>query len=275
MKEADMCGTASSFSDQDIMVQAPAGPGKVTVRTPARLAKRPALLLNFAGDRRSAFEGDYFRIASDIFLAAGHRVASFDMPSHGEWLEPFGEGLAGMSKAMEAGVDIFGQFAETGKQFLDYAIAQGLVTKNAIVLDGTSRGGLAGLHLMARDERVVAIAIHAPLTWIPEPTEFRHLAGNALAERSSAAALVERLADRPIFMDIGLGDPRVGAHHCFDFHARLCAASRRVPPTLFTAPGISHGPTYPPESGHIAGAAFLLYQCAIRLKDPLGPGETI
>jgi len=270
-----MCDNSSLFSDQAIMVEGPRGLHKVTVRTPARLARRPALLLNFAGDWRSALEGDYFRIASDVFLAAGHRVATFDMPGHGEWVDAFGEGIVGMAKAMQAGVDVFGQFRDVGKRFLDRAIAGSLVTRHAIVLDGTSRGGLAALHLMAGDERVLAAAIHAPMTWFPEPAELRHMAGNELAERSSASALVTRLAERPLFMDIGIADPRVGATHCFDFHARLCAASRRVFPALFTAPGTSHGPTYPPEAGHMAGAAFLLYQCAMHLKDSLGPGETI
>jgi len=230
------------------------------VRTPWRLAERPALLISLAADRRAALEGAYFRIAPDIFLAAGHRVASFDLPCHGDSPAPFGPGLEGWAKAFLQGADPLEEVRKVGSALIDLALASGWANAGEIAVAGTSRGGLAALHLMAADRRVLACAVEAPVTHLPALREFAGLGDNEVVRRSNALSL----ADRPVFIGIGTGDPRVGAEHCFAFFAALTAASSQVRPVLSTGPGNSHGDTFPAEVSHQAGAAFLLGACARR-----------
>ena len=207
-----------------------------------------------------------YRIVPDAFLATGHRVASFDLPCHGELAAEGIEGLTGMAAAVARGVDVFDEIRQTGAGLVDLCLERGLAPGEAVALNGTSRGGLAALHVMAADRRVLACAVHAPVTYLPRLSEFARLAGNPIVARASAAALIPQLADRPVFIAIGQTDPRVGADHCLAFHAALRGASPSRPPVLFTAPGASHGEGYPYELGYQAAAAFLLRHCVERLK---------
>lgn len=247
---------------------------KALIRTPNRLCKRSALLINLATDRRDSLDGEWFTIVPTIFLAAGHRVAAIDLPYHGEYAEPGGEGLPGIARAIARGEDVFADFRAVGRAFADLCIVRGLVAPGRILVSGTSRGGLCALHLMADDPRIAAAAAHVPVTHLPTLAEFRELAGNPIVARSNAEALIPALADRAVFLAIGSSDPRVSAERCFEFHARLRAASRCRPPVLFRAEGQSHGGDYPAEAGYHAGAAFLLQACAETMKNPAGPTST-
>lgn len=48
-----------------------------------------------------------------MFLAAGHRVASFDLPGHGTLIDEFGEGLNNWVNAINAGVDVFDEIKKS------------------------------------------------------------------------------------------------------------------------------------------------------------------
>ena len=252
---------------EEIMLQVGGEPRKALIWTPKRLALRPALLINFGLDRQQTLGGDSGRIRPDVFLAAGHRVASIELPNHGERANEYGEGLPGMANSVAHGVDVFADIRETGRALIQSCLDRGLVQDKRVFLSGVSRNGHAALHVMAAEEQVLACAILSPVTHLPTLWEFRDLADNPIVRRSNAAALVDRLADRPVFIAMGTSDPRVGADRCFDFHARLCAASRRTLPELFCAEGQSHGTTYPEETGNHAGAAFLLRQYAMHMKE--------
>lgn len=243
----------------------------IIVRTPARLASRPALLINLAMDRRASLEGDYYRIVPDVFLAAGHHVATFDMPCHGDMADRYGRGLVGMAASISDGNDLFAEIRATARALVDWAVGQRLCGGTDVLVCGTSRGGLAALSVMSGDERIMACAAICPVTYLPALAEFAPLAGNVIVERSNADALVPALADRPVFLAIGVDDPRVDAARCFRFHARLNAVARSRKPVLFTAPGESHGAsTFPGEAAHFAAAAFLLGAFAERARLPAG-----
>lgn len=260
---------AIAYTEQELSFTVGGNRHIALLRIPARLARRPALLVKLAGTRRTSLDGDFFRIIPDIFLAAGHRVASFDLPNHGDLVDAHGEGLVGMAAAIAAGDDVFAAVREIGVGFIDLVVREGLAGEHDVLISGTSRGGLAALHVMSADARVHACAVHAPLTHIPVPEEFAHLSQNEIVTRSNATALVPDLADRPISIDIGTSDPRVSAEECLKFHAALSAASRRVPPVLFTAPGESHGAgTFPSEAAYHAAAGFLLCRHAAYAKQP-------
>jgi dienelactone hydrolase len=256
-----------TFADEEIIFCVGGEPRKALVRSPERLCRVPTVLVCLASDRRTSVDGADYRRVADIFLAAGHRVASFDLPKHGERADKRLKGLDGMAAAIEAGEDVFADVRETGKALLDALSAQGLMPAGFALLNGVSRGGLSALHVMAADPRVLACALHAPVTDLPTLREFSRLKGHPVVEQSNAAALVDRLADRPLFIAIGCADARVGAERCFDFHARLCAVARAVPPVLFTMPGASHAKDFSEDLGYQAAAAFLLARYAESVKE--------
>lgn len=238
---------------------------KALVRTPERVTPGRVLCIELALDRAYTLNNPPYNIVSEIFLAAGHRVASLDMPQHGELADEHGEGLEGIANAARAGVDVFADFAAAARELVDACIAMKWAKAGRIVITGTSRGGHASLALMAGDARVLACAAIAPVTYLPAVREFADQADNPIIRRWNANALIPHLADRHVFLNIGEEDPRVGAEHCFDFHAHLTAASRTVRPVLYTLPGATHGPAFL-EPGYHAAAAFLLARCADAIK---------
>lgn len=127
---------------------------------------------------------------------------------------------------------------------------------------------------MAGDARVLACAAIAPVTYLPAVTEFAGVADTPVIQRANAGALIPYLADRHVFLNIGEEDPRVAAEHCFDFHARLTAASRNIKPILYTLPGATHGPAFL-DPGYHAAAAFLLSRCADAIKGEVSHPEAV
>ncbi len=239
---------------------------KALVRTPQNLSRDPALLIFLGGTRRNSLEGEWFRIVPDIFLAAGHRVASFDLPKHGDRREGDAEGLSGMARAVARGEDVFAELQATGRALVDACIAHGYADPARVVAAGTSRGGLGALHLAAADTRVRAFAMFWPVTYLPVLQEFRELADHPIVRRSNADALIPSVAGRPAFIAMAQTDLRVGADACRAFHSKLFAASRGgAEPELFCPGGQSHGPTCPLGAGYLAGAAFLLRWCALQM----------
>jgi len=253
------------IADEELTLHVGGRERHALVRAPERVTPGGCLLIELALDRAFTLDNHPYNIISDIFLAAGHRVASLDMPQHGELVDEFGEGLAGMAAAARAGIDVFADFAAAERTLVDACLARGWARAGRVVITGTSRGGHASLALMAGDARVLACAAIAPVTYLPTLTEFADLADNPIIRRWNAGALIPHLADRHVFLTIGEEDPRVDAGRCFDFHARLAAAARNITPILYTLPGATHGPAFL-EPGYHAAAAFLLARCADAIK---------
>ena len=264
----------ASYHDQTLSLPVCDQRRRAVVRTPKELAGRAALLINLASDTEHALDGELFRVVPAIFLAAGHRVASFDLPHHGAHRGAFGGGLAGWAAAARAGVDVFGDIRDTGRALIDLCLQHGLAREEAIVLSGTSRGALAALHVMSADTRVLAAAVHWPVTHLPALREFSGLEANPIIERANAQALLPNLADRHVFIAIGSVDPRVDAAACARLYEGLRSLAATNAPELFTGPGATHAKScadphpgrFPMETGYHAGAGFLLQQCAKRLK---------
>jgi len=251
--------------DEELVLTVNGRQRRALARAPERVTPGGCLLIELALERAFTLDNYPYNIISSIFLAAGHRVASLDMPQHGELVDEYGEGLAGIASAARAGADVFADFAATERALVDACIARGWARPGRIVIAGTSRGGHAALLLMAGDARVLACAAIAPVTYLPAVTEFADLTDNPIIRRWNANALIPHLADRHVFLHIGDEAPRVGAEHCFDFHARLTAASRTIEPVLYTLPGATHGPAFL-DPGYHAAAGFLLARCADAIK---------
>ncbi|OQB75066.1 MAG: Prolyl oligopeptidase family protein [candidate division TA06 bacterium ADurb.Bin131] len=236
------------------------------VRTPENLIERPILLITIGADCNSALNLPNHNIIPDLFLSAGHRVASFDLPGHGTLIDEFGEGMNNWVNAINAGINVFDEIKKIGIQVIDTIIKEKLAWQNMVMISGTSRGGFAALHIMASDKRVQAAAVNAPVTNIGIVSEFTQISQHPLIKAANTENLISCLANRFIFIAIGETDPRVDAKSCFEFYAKLDAASNLVKPQLFVLPGETHGNTALHRAGHIAGGAFLLYKTAILIR---------
>ena len=130
---------------------------------PDELSDRPALLLNFAADRTTTLQSEPYSITPRMFLDAGHRVASFDLPCHGD-REVSGEprGIAGFCAEWRRGNDVFAGFVDEGRAVIDALIDRKLGEPGSIFVSSTSRGGYCALRLMAADERIKAAATFSP-----------------------------------------------------------------------------------------------------------------
>lgn len=216
-------GRGEDFLTRDFLVER--GAEKVAVRlfSPPddRLAPQPLLLLNFATDRQTSLTGASYATPVQAFLKAGHRVASFDLPAHGDRVDARGSGIDGMCARFLDGDDPFQQFVDDGRAVIDRLIERGEATANRIVVAGTSRAGYCSLRLAAADRRVAAVAAYAPVTDWRVLREFA-----AVRERESVAGLAlehfaQPLAGRPIYVAIGNHDLRVGTDSCTRFVLHL------------------------------------------------------
>ncbi len=222
------------------------------VRLPQRQAERPALLIHLTLTAQQGLTTDPFAIVPRAFLAAGHCVASYDLPNHGRLIDCFGEGLTGMAAAFRADRQVFAPAIQTGSALID-AYTQRMPNPGPVLVSGVSRGGLIALHLGAAEPRIAAIAAFAPVTDLLALNEFAGLADSARVREASALALAPRLTQRPALLTINENDARVSTEACREFFAAL----HRSPELhqLRIDPGSGHTV---PDDTYAAGAAWLL-----------------
>ena len=225
------------------------------VRIPAALAARPALLIHLTLTAAQGLELDPFAIVPRAFLAAGHCVASFDLPNHGRMANGYGEGLTGMVAAFAAGCDVFLPAVETGSALID-AYHQRLSSSGPVLASGISRGGLIALHLAAADTRIEAAAAFAPVTDLRALHEFDSLADVPVIDSVSALALAPQLSTRPMLLTINQTDDRVSTSACVDFFDALkWSALRDDLHELWIDPDTGHSMR---DTTYDAGAKWLL-----------------
>ena len=231
----------------------PGGDGEVAVRLglPAASATRPALLLNLAGDHVTQLQTHPYDIPVQAFLAAGHAVASVEMPGHGDRVRP-GEpaGIACFAADAARGEDTLGRFVADLERAIDGCIGANLVAPGAVFAAGTSRGGYVALRLAAECPHVAGVAAYAPVTDWQVLSEFA-----ALSQRADVAAMAlvhwaPRLAGRPVWIGMGNHDPRVGTTQCLEFATAVAAAERDLGcPSAFCLHVV-------PEDGHSLSASW-------------------
>lgn len=231
---------------------------------PADLAEDPALLLHFTGPKEQSLYEDSYAVTTRQFLDAGHRVASFDLPSHGTRVDHFGESLTGFCNAFVAGQDPFLMFNEEAIALINHCIAQGLVRPERIVACGTSRAGYMSLRLMAAEPRIAAVAAIAPVTDWRVLTEFDQAAGRPDVAALHLANFAEGMVGRPVYMVIGNHDARVSTVACCELFGELVRANERrgYDDSLITFQVLEEVGHFSPESWHRQGGSFLLEQMA-------------
>lgn len=185
---------------------------------PKELSDRPALLLHFAADRTATLKTEPYNITPSMFLAAGHRAASFNLPCHGDREVP-GQprGIAGFSAEWRRGIDVFAGFVDEGRAVIDTLIERQLAEPGRIFVSGTSRGGYCALRLMAADERIAAAAAFSPVTDWRVLKEFAEIRDSPEIADLALTRFAGSVAGRAVWLAIGNSDARVGTDACLRF----------------------------------------------------------
>lgn len=248
------------FEREDFLVAADGRSFTVTLLSPPpeQLAAEPALLMSFASGREKTLFEAPCNHTTDAFLAAGHRVLSFDYTGHGERIDHFGEGIHALRNSLVVGgVDPFAIFAADAGAVIDACLRRGVAAFGRIAVSGTSRGGYLALYLLAHEARLTAAAGFAPVTDWRVLSEF---AADVQREEVGGLALVHYAADmvgRPVFMSIGNDDARVGTKDCVALRNALKEVGAEVECILTDDAGHTMG-----VGGYKRGADFLLCQFA-------------
>ena len=108
------------------------------------------------------------------------------------------------------GVDGFALMEARLRTVIDDALAKGHTRPGRVVVMGSSRHGFAILHLMANNPDVSAAVAHQPVIHWPRMSEFTGMDDNEIVERNSLFPLIERFPARPLFIQTGYADQRVG-----------------------------------------------------------------
>jgi pimeloyl-ACP methyl ester carboxylesterase len=231
----------------------------------AQLAPSPLLLLSLALDVETSLNVEPYNIAGTYFLEQGHRVVSFDLPSHGQRIDEHGEGITGFRNAFVQGEDRFAAFMLEARAIVDHCIVNGWAEPGQIVVCGTSRAGYLGLRLLSQDDRIAAGAAFAPVTDWCMLSEF-------VAEREQEAVAALRLSNyadalvgKPVFAIIGNQDERVSTASCCQFYVDLVQANasqglgtEHINFQVADVPGHSSAPEW-----YVQGAKFLIEQASV------------
>ncbi len=228
----------------------------VLLFAPSTLAKRPALLIDLTLAMGTELSEPQHSIVPRAFLAEGHRVATFDLPNHGRFIDDHGAGLDGIAAAMAVGKDVVARAVVTGRALIDAYQERFRDEHGRIVVSGISRGGLFALHLLAADPRVAAAATFAPVTNLLALREFTGLDHCRLVRQANPMHLVSKLARRPTYCVINDDDRRVNTAECLAFVGALQDAA---PEPACHALRVDRGDTHSiSDDAYHDGATWLL-----------------
>jgi len=220
---------ATEATSEEIVIDRPYGKLVVEVQTPVgqKLADDPLLLLNFSSDRKSALLGGRYGSIVRPFLDQGYRVASFDLPSHGDRVDECGSSIAGMCASVVAGKKPFDLFVEDGQLVIDELIKRGLAKRGRIMVCGVSRAGYCALRLAAADDRIGAVSALSPVTDWRDLKEFAQVKEQPEVAKLALTNYADQLAGKRIYTAIGNADGRVGTDACTRFILSINEAEKK------------------------------------------------
>ena len=108
------------------------------------------------------------------------------------------------------GVDGFALMEARLREVIDHALTNGIASRGRVVVMGSSRHGFAILHSMAGNPDVSAAVAHQPVIHWPRMSEFAGMDDNEIVQRNSLFAHIELFPPRPLFIQTGYDDRRVG-----------------------------------------------------------------
>ena len=176
----------------------------------------------------------------DLLSAAGAKI----LLMHGRFFDSMTE----LSDGLKAGVDGFELWQQRVDGVIDYIIDNGLGEPGKIVFMGSSRHGFGVLYGTARNPRVDAAIVIGPVIWWPWLKEFRGMDDHPLINKHDLYGVIDRLPPRPVQVQLGYADERIGQHHNDRLSKMLTAAyetmgvGERFLNTPMEIPGHSGGP---------------------------------
>lgn len=218
----------SGFKDEEFTINSGGEKITVLVRTPAKLAAKPMLLLSFSAGRKDSVPGGKYGDVTEAFIKQGHRIASIDLPAHGDRVDKkYGSGIKGFANYVADGKDPFDIFVLNAKDMITECLKRGLATKGNIVSCGVSRAGYCALRLTAEDSRISGVAAFAPVTDWGVVSEFESIRKSPNVAKISLERFAAKLVDRKVYVAIGNRDDRVGTDACTRFVLALTEALRK------------------------------------------------
>ena len=207
-----------------------------------------ALLLSGRGDEALTLPG--FAPVADVLVAAGWLTVSLDLPAHGADTRP-GEnavnGFDGWGQRIAAGENLADAFGATVGRLLDALTRDQWTDPRRIAIGGVSRGGFLAAHAAARDRRIRAVALLAPVTDLAVVAELQHLAASPLLQALSLTRAAPRIAPTPVWLRISDHDDRVGTAAALAFADALRQGGGPI--VLEVVPGPGHAlPAGSPEA---------------------------
>ncbi len=176
----------------------------------------------------------------DLLTAAGAKV----LLMHGRHFDSMSE-LAG---GLDAGIDGFEFWRRRVDLVIDAVIERGWTSTGKTVFLGSSRHGWGVLYGTANNTRIDAAVVIGPVIQWPWLREFEGLDEHPLIKKHDLYDVIDQLPPRPVQVQQGYDDERVGQHHNERLAALLSEAyeARGVPERLaltpMEIPGHSGGP---------------------------------
>ena len=218
----------------------------------------PVLFL-FAADLDLTLSDPAYNRVGTLLMRRGYICVSLDAPCHGkDNRENATNPLASWRDRLDKGDDLVGEFNKRCTRVLDYLVAEHYVDASRVAAAGTSRGGFLALHWAAAEPRVRCVAAFSPVTELLALAEFKGTKDEARARALDLQAVVAKLADRAIWIEIGNDDHRVGTDRAIAFMRAVVreATAKKLPPRIelhvTTTPGHST-----PAVAHDDAAAWI------------------
>lgn len=193
----------------------------------------------------------------------GIRVFSWDLPFHGDHLDPH-DAMHHWASEFAKHSSFIKDFISLCQDNIDDLINLGVVDANHIAVAGLSRGGYIAAQLAARMPQIKAILGFAPLTK-PQPLEEYKASTHSAADPLSLSSLTNDLTSTPIRFYIGNHDTRVSTDACYAFIRDLTETAfaqgvRSPQAELIIYPSIGHKGHGTPTSVFLDGAEWIKRQ---------------
>jgi hypothetical protein len=138
----------------------------------------------------------------DRLAAAGASI----LLVHGRWFDDLSE----LAEQVRSGQDWFSGMERRIAGAISESLRRGYVLPGKVVVMGSSRHGFAILHAAANNPDVSAAVAHQPIVSWPRMVEFAGMDDDPIVERHSLYNQVDEFLPRPIMIQTGYADERVG-----------------------------------------------------------------
>lgn len=157
----------------------------------------------------------------------GWLAVSLDIPGHGRELRA-GEppGIDAWRVRIEKNEPFVDELARRVSAVLDSLISEHAIDPDRIAIEGTSRGGFLAAHVAAREPRIKAVMMYAPVTDLQYVREFQSVKDHPGLKALALSRVVDKLADRKTWLIIGNDDERVNTDSAIQFTRALAKQAK-------------------------------------------------